>query len=92
MSFVDADGVRVLIDLACLAHLHTNRAPTPFQSNVLKASSEQEFSGTGANTQREWWYINTTQTEQTTNGSITKSGSHSIQGPVSFYEVSTLFI
>ncbi|RTG84143.1 DnaJ subfamily C member 13 [Schistosoma bovis] len=90
MSFVDADGVRVLIDLACLAHLHTNRAPTPFQSNVLKASSEQEFSGTGANTQREWWYINTTQTEQTTNGSITKSGSHSIQGPVSFYELQQL--
>ncbi|XP_018647306.1 endosomal trafficking protein, putative [Schistosoma mansoni] len=87
MSFVDADGVRVLIDLACLAHLHTNRAPTPFQSNVLKASSEQEFSGSGANTQREWWYINTTQTEQTTSGSIAKSGSHSIQGPVSFNEV-----
>ncbi|CAH8292614.1 unnamed protein product, partial [Schistosoma intercalatum] len=90
MSFVDADGVRVLIDLACLAHLHTNRAPTPFQSNVLKASSEQEFSGTGANTQREWWYINTTQTEQTANGSITKSRSHSIQGPVSFYELQQL--
>ncbi|CAH8642884.1 unnamed protein product [Schistosoma rodhaini] len=90
MSFVDADGVRVLIDLACLAHLHTNRAPTPFQSNVLKASSEQEFSGSGANTQREWWYIHTTQTEQTTSGSIAKSGSHSIQGPVSFNELQQL--
>ncbi|TNN08971.1 DnaJ subfamily C member 13 isoform 1 [Schistosoma japonicum] len=91
MSFVDADGVRVLVDLACLAHLHTNRAPTPFQSNVLKASSEQEFSGSGANTQREWWYINTN-IDRTTNqqSSMIKPGSNHIHGPVSFNELQQL--
>nr|CAH8867302.1 unnamed protein product [Trichobilharzia regenti] len=103
MSFVDADGVRVLIDLACLAHLQTNRAPTPFQSNVLKASAEQEIAGSGANTQREWWFINSNRTSITNNidtskkvtgggeaGGLPKSGSNPIQGPVSFMELRQL--
>ncbi|CAH8634236.1 unnamed protein product [Heterobilharzia americana] len=96
MSFVDADGVRVLIDLACLAHLHTNRAPTPFQSNVLKASSEQEILDSGANTQREWWYLNSTNINRNTihntsiQGGSNKSGSNPIHGPVSFNELQQL--
>lgn len=39
-DLIDAGGVRVLVDLVTLAHLHVNRATVPTQSNVIEASPE----------------------------------------------------
>ncbi|KER23065.1 hypothetical protein T265_08964 [Opisthorchis viverrini] len=101
-ALVDADGVRVLIDLACLSHLHTSRASTPLQSNVLKASASQDTHEGGASTQREWWWYNPggeprpAQQSALVNGD-TANGTGStdqnmakIQGPVSFSELRKL--
>lgn len=61
-EFLEADGVRVVTDLACLSHLHTARAPVPTATNVLKgdADNPEAVEGGGA-TQREWWYWRTTE-------------------------------
>lgn len=39
--FVDAGGIRCLVDLVTLAHLHTNRAITPMQTLMIEASQSQ---------------------------------------------------
>ena len=40
-DLVEAGGVKVLMDLATLAHLHVSRAHTPLQTNVIEASVDQ---------------------------------------------------
>jgi len=39
--FIDAGGVRCLVDLVTLAHLHTNRATVPMQTLMLEGSAAQ---------------------------------------------------
>eukprot|EP00039_Didymoeca_costata_P023981 m.8876 g.8876 ORF g.8876 m.8876 type:complete len:2271 (-) comp3968_c0_seq1:482-7294(-) len=49
--FIDAGGVRCLVDMVTLAHLHTTRATVPLQTNVLEASASQL-----ADDDAEWYY------------------------------------
>lgn len=49
--FIDANGVRCLVDLVTLAHLHTTRATTPSQTFMLEASKEQS-----SHEEPEWYY------------------------------------
>ncbi|CAG2170123.1 unnamed protein product, partial [Oppiella nova] len=51
-EFVDSGGVRVLIDLLTLAHLHINRATVPTQTNVIEASPEIMAMGSS---EKEWY-------------------------------------
>ncbi|KAL5258298.1 hypothetical protein ACHWQZ_G008960 [Mnemiopsis leidyi] len=48
---LDAGGIKILIDLVSLAHLHTSRATTPFQSMFIEA-------GGAVHEEREWYYGN----------------------------------
>lgn len=41
-GLIEANGVRTLIDLLTLAHLHTSRASLPAQSNVIEAGPNME--------------------------------------------------
>lgn len=41
-DFVDAGGIRILVDLVTLAHLHTSRAVIPTQTNVIEAGPGME--------------------------------------------------
>lgn len=51
--FLDTNGVRVLVDLVTLAHLHTQRAYVPLQTSALEASPDQL-----KDTEKEWHYSN----------------------------------
>lgn len=46
-----AHGLRHLVDLASLAHLHTSRAYVPTQTNVIEASPDMSREGA-----KEWYY------------------------------------
>lgn len=50
---IDAGGLRILVDLLTLAHLHTSRATVPTQTNVIEASPEMMQV-----TEKEWYYRN----------------------------------
>ncbi|KTG38214.1 hypothetical protein cypCar_00039258, partial [Cyprinus carpio] len=50
---MDSNGVRILVDLLTLAHLHTNRATVPLQSNVLEASPDMK-----RESEKEWYFGN----------------------------------
>lgn len=50
-DILDQNGVRVLIDLLTLAHLHTARAVVPTQTNVIEAGPDQERLA-----EKEWYY------------------------------------
>ncbi|XP_063990665.1 dnaJ homolog subfamily C member 13 isoform X3 [Diachasmimorpha longicaudata] len=50
-DIMDQNGVRVLVDILALAHLHTSRAVVPAQTNVIEAGPEQERV-----MEREWYY------------------------------------
>ncbi|KJE90900.1 DnaJ domain-containing protein RME-8 [Capsaspora owczarzaki ATCC 30864] len=49
--FLDVNGVRSLVDLLTLCHLHTERAVTPLQSNVLESGSDMQ-----RDSEKEWYY------------------------------------
>ncbi|XP_078489054.1 dnaJ homolog subfamily C member 13 [Ciona intestinalis] len=51
---LDANGVRILVDLLSMAHLHTTRAHVPTQRNVIEATAEM-MSGAG---EKEWYFGN----------------------------------
>uniref|UniRef100_H2Z525 J domain-containing protein n=1 Tax=Ciona savignyi TaxID=51511 RepID=H2Z525_CIOSA len=51
---MDANGVRILVDLLSLAHLHTTRAHVPTQRNVIEATAEM-LAGAG---EKEWYFGN----------------------------------
>lgn len=55
-ELTDAGGIRILIDLLTLAHLHTSRAVIPTQTNVIEASADMQIS------QEKEWYYNTEKT------------------------------
>ncbi|KAL7054934.1 hypothetical protein AAHC03_024428 [Spirometra sp. Aus1] len=82
-EFLEADGVRVVTDLAGLAHLHTSRAPPPTETNILMGGDDPDSQEGGGVTQREWWYW---QTGNVSGG----SGNGSSTGPLSFAELRKL--
>jgi hypothetical protein len=51
-EILDAGGIRILVDLLTLAHLHTTRAYVPSQTNVIEASSEM----IERDQEKEWYY------------------------------------
>ena len=55
-GLLDADGLRSLIDLLPLAHLHTRRAVLVTQSNVIEAGHDMQQPG---EKEKEWYYGNT---------------------------------
>lgn len=50
---LDSDGIKVLVELLTLAHLHTSRATVPTQTNVIEASPDMML-----DTEKEWYYGN----------------------------------
>lgn len=54
-GLLDADGLRCLIDLLPLAHLHTRRAVLVSQSNVIEAGHDMQQPG---EKEKEWYYGN----------------------------------
>ena len=50
-DIMDQNGVRALIDLLTLAHLHTSRAVVPTQTNLIEAGPDQERVA-----EKEWYY------------------------------------
>lgn len=53
-DFIDGDGVATLVEMITLAHLHTQRAFIPTQSNVIEATTEM----LAAAASKEWYYSN----------------------------------
>ncbi|XP_070570129.1 dnaJ homolog subfamily C member 13-like isoform X2 [Ptychodera flava] len=52
-ELMDANGIKILVDLLTLAHLHTSRATVPLQSNVIEAAPDTE-----RDTEKEWYFGN----------------------------------
>lgn len=50
-DIMDQNGVRTLVDLLTLAHLHTARAVIPTQTNVIEANPDQKIT-----MEKEWYY------------------------------------
>ncbi|UJR33077.1 hypothetical protein I4U23_020536 [Adineta vaga] len=50
-DIIDCGGIKTLIQLMCLAHLHINRAQVPLASNVLESSSTMT-----RESEKEWYY------------------------------------
>jgi DnaJ family protein C protein 13 len=51
-EIIDGNGIKTLVDLLTLAHLHTSRAYVPTQTNVIEDAPD---SGE-RNTEKEWFY------------------------------------
>ncbi|KAL3854398.1 hypothetical protein ACJMK2_013668 [Sinanodonta woodiana] len=52
-EILDANGIKILVDLLTLAHLHTTRATVPLQTNVIEASPDMK-----RESEKEWYYGN----------------------------------
>nr|XP_028605985.1 dnaJ homolog subfamily C member 13 isoform X3 [Podarcis muralis] len=52
-ELMDSNGIRILVDLLTLAHLHTSRATVPLQSNVIEASPDMK-----RESEKEWYFGN----------------------------------
>ncbi|XP_033727987.1 dnaJ homolog subfamily C member 13-like [Pecten maximus] len=52
-DILDANGVKIMVDLLTLAHLHTTRATVPLQTNVIEASPDMN-----RESEKEWYYGN----------------------------------
>ncbi|GFR63073.1 LOW QUALITY PROTEIN: DnaJ-like protein subfamily C member 13 [Elysia marginata] len=50
---MDANGVKTLVDLLTIAHLHTTRATVPLQTNVIEAGADMK-----RDSEKEWYYGN----------------------------------
>lgn len=50
-DLIEVNGVKILIDLLTLAHLHTSRAVIPTQTNVIEAGPNMH-----KNQEKEWYY------------------------------------
>ncbi|KAJ8397415.1 hypothetical protein AAFF_G00439640 [Aldrovandia affinis] len=53
VELMDSNGIRILVDLLALAHLHTSRATVPLQSNVLEAAPDMK-----RESEKEWYFGN----------------------------------
>lgn len=52
-EIMDVNGIKVLVDLLTIAHLHTSRATVPLQTNVIEASPDMR-----RDSEKEWYYGN----------------------------------
>ncbi|GAB1606314.1 dnaJ homolog subfamily C member 13-like isoform X2 [Argonauta hians] len=52
-EILDSNGIKILVDLLTLAHLHTSRAVVPLQSNLLEAGVDMK-----RESEKEWYYGN----------------------------------
>ncbi|XP_058907664.1 dnaJ homolog subfamily C member 13-like, partial [Kogia breviceps] len=52
-DLMDSNGIRILVDLLTLAHLHVNRATVPLQSNVIEAAPNMK-----RESEKEWYFGN----------------------------------
>uniref|UniRef100_A0A6I8R119 DnaJ heat shock protein family (Hsp40) member C13 n=1 Tax=Xenopus tropicalis TaxID=8364 RepID=A0A6I8R119_XENTR len=52
-DIMDSNGIRILVDLLTLAHLHTSRATVPLQSNVIEAAPDMK-----RESEKEWYFGN----------------------------------
>ncbi|KAM8967651.1 dnaJ homolog subfamily C member 13 isoform 1-T1 [Pelodytes ibericus] len=52
-EIMDSNGIRILVDLLTLAHLHTSRATVPLQSNVIEAAPDMK-----RESEKEWYFGN----------------------------------
>ncbi|KAH0627267.1 hypothetical protein JD844_002784 [Phrynosoma platyrhinos] len=52
-ELMDSNGIKILVDLLTLAHLHTSRATVPLQSNVIEASPDMK-----RESEKEWYFGN----------------------------------
>lgn len=95
-EFIDANGVSTLIDMVTLAHLHTQRAFIPTQTNVIEATTEM----LAAAASKEWYYSDDdkliaserpdeTKTTAPDESSEIKPKSH--KGPFRFSEIEQLW-
>lgn len=93
-DFIDANGTLILVDMITLAHLHTQRAFIPTQTNVIEATTEM----LAAAASQEWFYSEDEQSDQerpdhaqqpVEEGDATKKRKH--HGPLRFSEVEDLW-
>lgn len=91
-ELIDAGGVTVLVEMVTLAHLHTQRAFIPTQTNVIEATTEM----LAAAASKEWFYseddhmvASDRPVNDLSNSSESKSKSH--VGPLRFSEVEELW-
>ncbi|KAF6099113.1 DnaJ heat shock protein family (Hsp40) member C13 [Phyllostomus discolor] len=52
-DLMDSNGIRILVDLLTLAHLHVSRATVPLQSNVIEAAPDMK-----RESEKEWYFGN----------------------------------
>ncbi|XP_064598102.1 dnaJ homolog subfamily C member 13-like isoform X2 [Liolophura sinensis] len=52
-EIMNANGIKTLVDLLTLAHLHTTRATVPLQTNVIEASPDMK-----RESEKEWYFGN----------------------------------
>ncbi|KFO32708.1 DnaJ like protein subfamily C member 13, partial [Fukomys damarensis] len=50
-DLMDSNGIRILVDLLTLAHLHVSRATVPLQSNVIEAAPDMK-----RESEKEWYF------------------------------------
>ncbi|KAK4337430.1 hypothetical protein RND71_043541 [Anisodus tanguticus] len=74
-QIIDANGIKVLVDLVTLAHLHVNRAFFQAQNNVIEASAEMVDKESSLH--KEWFY--------------TIGQGNDKKGPISFKEIKKLY-
>uniref|UniRef100_A0A8D2LW72 DnaJ heat shock protein family (Hsp40) member C13 n=1 Tax=Varanus komodoensis TaxID=61221 RepID=A0A8D2LW72_VARKO len=52
-ELMDSNGIKILVDLLTLAHLHMSRATVPLQSNVIEAAPDMK-----RESEKEWYFGN----------------------------------
>ncbi|XP_030062368.1 dnaJ homolog subfamily C member 13 isoform X1 [Microcaecilia unicolor] len=52
-DLMDSNGIKILVDLLTLAHLHTSRATVPLQTNVIEAAPDMK-----RESEKEWYFGN----------------------------------
>ncbi|CAG5130505.1 unnamed protein product, partial [Candidula unifasciata] len=75
-EIMDANGVKTLVDLLTLAHLHTTRATVPLQTNVIEASPDMH-----RESEKEWYFGNKEKE---------RLGPYSFEEMKAFYEEGTV--
>lgn len=83
--FIDANGVRCLVDLVTLSHLHTSRATTPSQTFMLEASQEQQ------NREEPEWYYTKVAVMLRIAVQVLQGDTKHKEGPIAFSDIRELF-
>jgi len=91
-EFIDANGVRILVDMITLAHLHTQRAFIPTQTNVIEATTEM----LAAAASKEWFFSDDERlvpSERPSDDLLSPNsdGRKSHQGPFRFSDIEDLW-